>query len=288
MYYSEEKLKYQTERMDHIKNIRKLTETGNFSLAVKRINEFFKLYDNDVEVLFIYGKILRKTGHPVEAERIFKQILDILKTINADKFYNSTLTELFKIYFINDNYDKAYELLNSGKVDLEISRSYNSHVPDDETLRNILEIRLGIYKEKENESSLVNRMLHYNRGMALAHVKQHLYANELVDKTVFVNCDIDYLFEKVENVLPSSKRLQKFSTSDIYMFRFDRIGAKNCNKLQVITNKGTYEIVSMYPIKNAYRCIINDNLYEQYLEEDKAKTKKISQIDKFNKRYGLK
>ena len=43
-----------------------------------------------------------------------------------------------------------------------------------------------------------------------------------------------------------------------------------------------------YPIKNAYRCIINDNLYEQYLEEDKAKTKKISQIDKFNKRYGLK
>ena len=76
--------------------------------------------------------------------------------------------------------------------------------------------------------------------------------------------------------------------NDLYMFEFYRIGQDNSNKLMVVTNKGTNEIISMYPTQSNIKCQINDNLYRQVLEEESSKVKKISQIDKFNKRYGLK
>ena len=44
----------------------------------------------------------------------------------------------------------------------------------------------------------------------------------------------------------------------------------------------------MYPTQSNIKCQINDNLDRQVLEEESSKVKKISQIDKFNKRYGLK
>lgn len=135
MYCSDEKFKYLSSRLEYIKSIRSLYENTKFSLALKSINEFLTKYGEDVEILYIYGKILRKIGDANKSIDTFKKALSILEISNREDFSSSISTELFKTYYINDYYKEAYDLLNSGNVDLYFTTNFNSNLPDADLLK---------------------------------------------------------------------------------------------------------------------------------------------------------
>ncbi len=287
MPFEQDKYKLRGEKIKQIQSIREIIDLGQFQLAIKQIRQFLLTYGDDGEVLYIYGKLLRKTGQVREAIMVLKNLINFLHAENSTSYLDASYTELFKVYFINDFYQKAYDLLQTGKVKIENEKDPN-RVSDISLFKHILEVRLGIYQEQLEEKTLIRKLLYYDREMSIKHVKQHLVQNSDKMHTVFNDIDVDDLFVRVERALPTATKIQKFSFYDVYVFSFSRIGKNDNDKLRVVINKGSYEIVSMYPINKNFKGVINDNLYDDYLTDQTPKVKKISQIEKFNNRYGRK
>lgn len=294
MGFSKDRYKYKIRgaKLNEIKNIKEIINQGQFQTAIRKINEFLKTYGDDIEILYLYGKLLRKTDNVEHAISVLKRAKDIINVTEDFSFANAINTELFKVYFINDYYKEAYNLLQEcHNMQLYIRDYTNTHnLPSVDEFKRIVEVRLGIYQETGDESSIIKKVLYYDRDLALNHVKKHLVEIDYTYKqhSLFNDIDIEKLFKLTEENLKSAKKIQRFSFHDLYMFDFYRIGQDCSDKLQVVTNKGTNEIISMYPTTSNIKCFVNGNLYEQYFGSEPTKTKVLSRIDKFNKRYNLK
>ena len=92
--------------------------------------------------------------------------------------------------------------------------------------------------------------------------------------------DIELLMTEVEKKLTPDK-LQKIELVDIYYLDYENIGyamtGEQANKLKVVVIPNTKQIINMYPIYDDKNKI-----------EEKPKVKRLSQIEKFNKKYNLK
>lgn len=270
-------------RLNEIANIRNLMNSGQLSLALTKIEHYLKEYGEDSEVLYFYSKLLRKMGRVDEALETLEKIL-LYENQNDNVSGLVVKKEMFRLYFINDRYQEAYDLFENLKGTFPEMRA-----SDEDTIEKILQIKLGMYNENSEETNhVINRLLHYDEAKAIIHIKEHLYEKEGEYHSVFANIDVEELMVQVKNALPTAHKLQTFSNTDVYLFYFDGIGKKHSNVLQVVTNKGTYEIISMYPTNKHYAGFINKQLYDDYVESEACKTKKISQIDKFKKRYNMK
>ena len=72
--------------------------------------------------------------------------------------------------------------------------------------------------------------------------------------------------------------------SDRYLVHYDNIGYDESgilNSLEVVTNQGTTDIITIYPLSGA-------DIYEEEEIRKPKELKRESQIDKFNRRYGNK
>lgn len=283
MKLNEKNFKQRGEKLKLIKSIREIIDNGNFSLAIKQMKFFLENYGEDCEVLYLYGKLLRKTERIHESIAMFKKLLIYQKESKLEQYALAANMELFKVYFINDYYQEAYEIFKKLK-----GKGWKKEYWDEEVIEKILKIKLGIYEENlEGEPLVIEKMLHYCEDVAREHAKKHLYFVTEEWHSMFKNIDFDDLFERVKKALPDAKRIQRFSINDVYLFRFCGIGTNDCDLLQVVTNKGTHEIVTLYPTNTHFIGTINENLYEKYLDDRQPKTKQISQIDRFQKRYNL-
>lgn len=281
MILNDEQLKYKSRRFKNIESIRKMVESKKYILAIKDIIKFNEEFGYDCQVIYYYGKSLRKTGRVKEAIEVLSNLLEYQDEYNLKQYYFSTKMELFKVYFINNYYKEAYILFNDLRGSFQESSNFKEYY-----IERLLKIRLGEYEEDINgEPVSIDRVLHYDEKQALEHIQKHLPDYNDCGCSEFNDINIVDLLERVKNALPLAKKLQRFSLNDVYLFRFSRIGADNSNLLLVVTNKGTYEVVSMYPTTTEYVGVINHNLYNEYLEEKGSNENKMSQIDKFNKRY---
>lgn len=268
-------------KLKMIQSIKTLVDDAMIELALKEIKFFLQEYGYDREVMLYYGKMLRRNNQVDEAIKVITDLIDNTKENAVEAYSNAAKRELFKIYFINNYYNEAYELFK----DIEWN-------PDDPlviqlpNVEKILKIKLGIYEDEiDNEQKIVSKHLYYDENESLEHIKEHM--KEIVGEkhSVFNDIDINKIFTNVKEILPESKQIQMFSLNDIYFFYFGGIGRNRCNLLKVITVKGTTNIVSMYPTNEETREYVNDNLYLDYVSEEDLKVKKLSQIEKFNKRY---
>ena len=67
MAFSIYKHRQRGSKLYEITNIKEIIELGQFQLAMKKIHEFIDNYGNDIEILYLYGKLLRKTGYVEES-----------------------------------------------------------------------------------------------------------------------------------------------------------------------------------------------------------------------------
>lgn len=130
----------------------------------------------------------------------------------------------------------------------------------------------------------------YQNNDFLEHVSKHLYnENSNLSEAVFIK---DFPFDEILAVI--RKNFTKYNSlfsglwTDKYIFKFDNCGkssGKYVDFFEVVCIHNTFNIITMFPsIENKSLCC--DDL--SYLNIKNISTKKLSQIDKFNKRYNIK
>lgn len=144
-----------------------------------------------------------------------------------------------------------------------------------------LNLNMNIKSEMYVEKMIEN----YDLEKVIKHISKHKYydSKKLKHSTFIDGIDINELLKYAyENIGEENYIYNNFT--DCYIIRCDKIGIeneKNLNYLKVITLPNTKKIVTLYP---SDKMNLSNTLEET---EQKEKVKKISQIEKFNKKYNI-
>ena len=96
---------------------------------------------------------------------------------------------------------------------------------------------------------------------------------------------MEEIYYKLRQMLPNDKCIYHSIFDSMHVIKYDNNGHVNSKLVDyfaVITVIGTNDIITMYPFDNKSRSYALDLTPTT----DVSKVKKISQIDKFNQRYG--
>lgn len=270
-----------------------LVETNPY-LAKEKMEEYLENYPNDHSAYTYYAYILIVLGYFKEAENILEYVKN---TYIYD--YNFMKDEK-KVNLIRENivfntlkllsYQERYEELHNYCNDnMKIIRKLSLNSLDFYCKR-----KLGIpfYESKERFSYLFKQISEYSEERFLDHIKKHIadynQEEEIPNEFIFVpNFPIDKVLNEVKKNIGSDKRLYSGFYEDLYVFKLDNCGRvknKLVNFFRVVAIHGTDNFITMFPADD---CETLPHIDLNYLikEEDKPKTKRLSQIDKFNQRY---
>ena len=267
----------QKERYLKIKN---LFVTKKYDSLIKNATMHLSLVPNDIEVRFMRAKAYRKKG-------MFKECLEDLKYNLSLGENKHSIVELFYLLYHLNMYEDAIELLPT-LYNSKYMKPLSLIVPEA-----VMKKQLGLPFKTRIDSYTINQINNYNAENALEHIKEnHLELNELKNNSCFnKNIDLYYLYETVLKNLKNSKKANIYEVLEIHYFSVPNIGDSNnnfVNFIKVILIPNTNQILDMYPVVD-----IDDAEYTNLvcdmtkLFKANEKTKTISRIDKFNKRYNL-
>lgn len=274
----------------------KNNEMGHFLTAIdKLINDrkynkaekFLKEYIDNSEitpypVLRKYGHVLRRLGRQEEAIEILTSLLDT-------SVHDKALFELAFCYAEICDYEKSLEYIE--KISYEDFKS--------DTIRKFLILKQYVNMQLGNEIDEDNEInsclsITYDEEKALEHIiKHHSFESHDPKKTYFSeDINVKELFYKMQFIIKSKRDLKiiKKRICNCMHFYYNKIGytieGKTINSLTIITNNDL-QIISMFP-EEVYD-YQNINNIEENKEIEQAKQKiitRMSQIDKFNQKYG--
>ena len=136
------------------------------------------------------------------------------------------------------------------------------------------------------------QVVNYNEDRFLDHIKKH-QADYNIDlekpnQSLFVpNFPIEKVFEETKKHIPSDNKLFPGLFDDAYYFKYDncgRVNNKMTNYFVVICFHNTCKFLTMCPVNDCEHFPIIDLNYLKEKEDD-VKIKRLSQIEKFNKRF---
>ena len=290
------------------------TYRGNTEETLKICEELLKTADND--------KLIRKINLTISKAHLKKQDFETAKAlIDKDIFSDKdTKIGMGKIELLKGNFEKAEEYFNvldeekddiNGYLDSLYSKAlvkyrlkkYNEALDIINILEENDEIFMGVGKLKLEISRLKliigiikgnipdydtrlysnQQIISYDRKKALEHIILHHIKNIKTSK--FKNEEqIREIFDNVGELLTDDNIVYN-SSFDEYIIKYNSVGSNisdgNINQLQVVTLPGTKNIITMYPYDGS------DSLLtlEEPKKKDTPKVKRLSQIEKFNKRY---
>lgn len=205
--------------------------------------------------------------------KIAKKVFTYLEDI--DEYREEALNNLMKIEIKEDNYQEAYKkylkLCDLGmKVDsyesLYILSKLNKLSADYPT-------EYDYYKKQ---------LLEYNVGSAIEHCNKH-------SKEFFL--DINDIFKICSNAIREIEPTNSDGIIDRYILKFGTmigttLNNQSTNRIIVKTMPKTKNILTMYPAITEHKKII-PNFSDSEIIESSNKTKRKSQIEKFNSKYNL-
>ena len=260
--------------------INELYNNGKYKTFIKKASKFLELYPNDFQVYYLRGKALKELGCYEEA------ILDFeFAYKNGDRI--NAMIELFYSYYFIRKYDKAMELLPL----IEKNNLINE--------KKLKVIKL-VLKNKLNKMTLKDKfdirdyvelqIVDYNLNNTLNHMRVHVYIDDMEKSKFRKDIDLKYLVEILMENIDDSNRSKIDSSLDVYYFGISGIGMDRngdlANYVRVVVVHDTRNIVTAYPVSE-----VNDNIknvtYDRnkLFKEEHEKTKVLSQIEKFNKKY---
>lgn len=271
-------------------------KTDPFRTRIK-LEQYLNKYPKDNGGYIYYINCLITVGEFNKALNLLNKIEEKFKdnTIYSDNIakrrtqMTSIVYAKLRVLLYLERYKEAYELyLNTKDIidTLEIKPLF------------YCKKKLGLLNEEELEERPYN--IYYNRQVIdyqesdfINHVKKHFSDykyNDEEDPTEFSpSFPLEKVIEEVKKYIPSDKRLFPGFSDNLYIFRYDNCGIFDkgvIHYFKVITFHNSKDIITMYP---SIKC---DNLPYvdlNYMKvEDNPKVKRLSQIDKFNKKFGIK
>lgn len=217
--------------------------------------------------------------------------------INYD---NASLIILYlKRMIYDEDYKEIYNienLIQKGKIQNE---GLAVHISTLISMINITIRNIDPEKLKLSEHNyLFNQVIEYNEEEAINHSKKHEDFNPENTKSKYKLYEIKV--EKLFKTLKEKFDLNRINIgshfADIYIFKIARIGISReetyTDYLKVCVIPNTNKIISLYPIDVTeivtYKEIIEIDREELLETDNKVKTRRISQIEKFNNRYSTK
>ena len=215
---------------------------------------------------------------------LFKNCSYLSKTERIEKFQKIYYYTKLKLLMYQNKYQEAYDLCMNffPYIDLDIQK-----------IIFYLECKLGINKKlvRKDLNYAIRQILEYDEEDFFYHIRKHLadFNQNLDEPNKFVftpSFNIEKIIKEFKKYIPSDKRLLDGFFEDSYIFKYDECGRVNnklVNYFKVVCYHDTTNCITMCPsIEGEYLPYVDLN----YLKEKEAiKVKKISQVDKFYKRY---
>ena len=283
-----------------LESISKLLTNGDLYKAKKFLLEYQDKYPgiNSFICNSLEARLIGYEGDFDKAISVFKSVLNQKR---KSKNVSESIYYLMILLLKQGRYDEAYYYCNM--IDYkEFENRPLRFITNTKRTYNFLKREL-IFDEDVYDVNSYSMMQLYYYSNYLA--KEHIYEKHNID----TNVDIEYshysfnmnyetferLYSIINSTLPYAERTFEYTCGDIYYFRIKDVGVNlqegfSTDILKVITNNGSFEIVSMFPEKNQKNSnrVINDIIIEPIVEYHSTKKRKVvSQIDKFNSRYSL-
>lgn len=265
-------------------------------VAKLKFQRYLKRYPKDYSAYIYYTVPLITLGEFKKAEKILETLIIL---IESDKEYeykvNKTSQKKIKLNIISSK----LRLLSYQEKYKELYQYYLLHINEIQDLD--LDInplifycrkKLGLLDAtpREQQAYIFRQIIHYKEEDFLKHIKRHLPNNFKEDNHGIFNTNfpIEEVLTEIKKHLLLVQRLYPYLYVDEYIFKYDSCGKDN-NKtvdyFKVLCFHNTNNIITIYPSDDCEELPYIDL---NYLVKDDVKTKGLSRIDKFNKRYGIK
>lgn len=274
------------------------TSESNPLEAKKLFEEYLEKYPEDYSAYTFYCSILVTLGQFKEAEKILDYIektavkLKIFRQPEKVKlFKQSIIYAKVKLLQYEKRFEELYELLSS----------FPKQAIDEMYISTLFYCKkqLGLLdsNRREPNSYLFRQIVRYEEKDFLEHIKKHLADYNMLENkpnsNIFVpDFPIMEVIEEIKKYIPSDKRVRSGFFENIYAFKYDNCGREK-NRLvdyfKVVCFDDTQEFITMCPVA-APKCENLPYIDLNYLVNNKenVKVKQLSQIEKFNKKFGRK
>lgn len=276
--------------------IKELIKNKNFSKAMALIKKVLTEYPLDIWTRLEYARILRMNQQLDEALEQALYLLDILERDKTDeRAYEFTILELHSIYFLLNDYPKAYQYLNQVK-EIREKRTVDDFLVKIPANEIFLKQRLGLLELKDvidyQEIYLISQIVNYDKKRAINHIVERHHSDYPGEEDNYFEDDIciESIFDKVDKLLPTVGSTFSDSLASVFNFEYPDIpnvilkDGYPYKYLKVVAFRDTLQIITMYPYFSKERIEIVNSLKI----EEKQKVKRMSQIEKFNNRYNKK
>lgn len=257
--------------------------------------DYLQKYPNDYSAYLFYCSNLIIIGNLELAEKVFDYVQEayqkdemFLKSDKLEKFKFNMFFTRIKLLSYQEKYEELYNLY------LE-----NINIDKEKRLNSVWfysKKRTGRLNDEKRDinSYLYKQIIRYEEDEFYQHVEKHLAnTNKDLDEPNSVIFEVNFplrdVVEEIKKYIPSDKKLFWGFYDNIYFFKYDgcgRVDKRLVNYFKVVCLHDSQEFITMCPICG------NENL--PYIDlnymnkEESVKVKRISQIDKFNLRYGNK
>ena len=267
--------------------------TDNPWLAVEKFKRYFEKYPKDYSAYGYYITALICIKELDEAEEVLNNLINMIsldkKYQREDKYKEFYKKNLFfcqlKLYLYQERFQEAYNLY--------VGYS-NLHFENSEFIPILCRKKLNILTKNDLLLTpyLYRQVVRYSDEEFQKHVKRHTYENniDLENKNgaIFSSTfPLSKVLETLPNYLSCNQDNCIYSGyyNDVYYFKFENCGKvvdKTVNFFKVVAIHNSQDIITMYPCEETSIPYID---LSYLMEDDKEKVKKISQIEKFNRRY---
>lgn len=268
--------------VDEFRRILKMVEDNCIWQAFNAYQEYFECYPNDISAKSYYVDLLIKVGRFDEAEELIEEHIhkSNLSKISREDF------EFRKLRLLSSTgqYQECYDLLLR---DFDILKQRGWLI---QGVLLELKKKLGILESSDYKQNhyFLSQIVNYSEDLCLKNLDKYRYHGDDAASIYFMD---DFPIEKVyymlRDMLPFGKKIYLDLTTNLYIFKYDnngKINGKMVDYLAVTTLLDSNDIIRIRPYENQGR-LACENLYLPTVTEESSKIKKISQIDKFNRRY---
>ena len=264
--------------------------------SLELFEQYLSKYPNDYSAYLLYCSNLVIIGKIDEAEKIYnyfdkkyKSDNSLVGTEKTKRIEESKVFTKIKLLSYQHKYEELYKFCVRN-INTVMGNKFNDAFFYSKKMTN----RLDVNRRDEN-SYLFSQMVKYKESDFLDHIKKHL---QDVDETVAKECvtifkqdfPIEKVIEEIKKYIPSDKKLLLGFYDNVYFFKFDscgRVGNKIVDYIKVVCFQDTKDFITMCPVEGSKNLpyidlnyFVNDNEFN--------KVKRISQIEKFNKRFNIK
>lgn len=260
-----------------------------------RFEAYINKYPEDYYAYVYYIGALITLKEFDKAENMFNELN--IKFKRNGHFCNQT--EKLKLLKQNISFAKLRLLVNQGKYNEAINLFYEPfQFANDIDLRSVIyycnkQLGKAIVENRESKSYLIRQIMEYKESDFKDHIKKHSddfnINSENPNESIF-NPDFPFkeIIEELKKYIPSNDKTCPGFYEDVYIFKYNECGRDNgklVDYFKVVCFNNTQKFITMYPVDKCENLPIIDVNYLN--TNNKQKVKRMSQIERFNKKYKL-